>query len=327
MFYLLCVVLCLAVLFIALAGMSAFCLLGARLFRPLVHSSAPARTANRLFGIRILPLLAACVMTFGFALPSFVEFEPRATGEMLSLRLIVLGTFGAFVLVAMVIRAATMVRATMLRRNQWRRSSKKLHLKGVDVPVHCLDESRSVLAVLGIFKPEIFVSREVVQVLSPAELSAAIAHERAHVRSFDNLKQLLLKITRPPRWLGALSLTDAAWINASEVAADEAALAFGASPLDLSAALVKVARLTGRSTMNQAIAASHFLPAVSESSMEARMSHLQELLEDKNSAVPVGTQKGKPRMLFSFGLLVIAYGACVHAALPWVHEALEALVR
>jgi len=326
MFYLLCVVLCLAVLFIALAGMSAFCLLGGQLLGSFVYSSAPARTANRLFGIRILPLLAACVMTFGFALPSFVEFEPRATGEMLGLRLIVLGTFGAFVLVAMVIRAATMVRATMLRRNQWRRSSKKLHLKGVDVPVHCLDGSRPVLAVLGIFKPEIFVSREVVQVLSPAELSAAIAHERAHVRSFDNLKQLLLKITRPPRWLGALSLTDAAWINASEVAADEAALAFGASPLDLSAALVKVARLTGRSTMNQAIA-SHFLPAVSESSMEARMSHLQELLEDKNSAVPAGTQKGKPRMLFSFGLLVIAYGACVHAALPWVHEALEALVR
>src|SRR5260370_14422954 len=39
-------------------------------------------------------------------------------------------------------------------------------------------------------------AREVVQLLSAEELSAAIAHERAHVRSFDNLKQMLLKITR-----------------------------------------------------------------------------------------------------------------------------------
>jgi Zn-dependent protease with chaperone function len=185
--------------------------------------------------------------------------------------------------------------------------------------------------VLGIFQPEIFVARQVAQVLSPEELSAAIAHERAHVRSFDNLKQLLLKITRPPRWIwmkmNTSRLTETAWINASEVAADEAALATGASPLDLSAALVKVARLTSRAVVSEAVTASHLLPVFRGSSMEARMSHLQELLEDAVPSHPAEMRNRKYRILLPLVVLAIAYGTCVNAVLPWVHEALESLVR
>jgi len=327
MFYILCFALCLAVWFIVLSGMSMLCTWGARLLRPLVYSSTSAHTANRLFAIRVLPLFFACLVTFGFALPAFVKFEPRSTGEMISLRLFALGGLGALALIVMGVRAARMVRATALVQEQWRRCSEKLACKGTDVPVYCLNGQRAVLAALGIFKPEIFVSRDVAQLLSPEELSAAIAHERAHVRSFDNLKQLLLKITRPPFWLSSFRLTEAAWINASEVAADEAALTIGASPLDLSAALVKVARLTSRPVVSEAIAASHLLPAACGSAMEARMSHLQELLEDKSSACPVETQSGKSRMLLSLVLLAIGYGISVNAVLPWVHEALESLVR
>ncbi len=327
MFYILCLVLCLAVLFLAMAGMSMLCMLGARLLGPLVYSLAPARIANRLFFIRMLPLFFACMVTFGFALPAFVKFEPYSTGEMVSLRLLVLGALGAFALVAMAVRAAIIVRATALVQQQWRGHSEKLYFKGMNVPVYCLDGPHSVLAALGIFKPEIFVSRNIARALSPEEMSAAIAHERAHVRSFDNLKQLLMKITRPPRWLSTFRLTEAAWINASEVAADEAALAIGASPLDLSAALVKVARLTSRPSVSKMVTASHLLPVACGSAMEVRMSHLQELLEDKNSTCPVDAQNGKSRMLLSLVLLAITYAACVNTVLPWVHEALEALVR
>jgi Zn-dependent protease with chaperone function len=312
-----------------LAGMSMLCQWGARLLGPLLQSSEPARAANRLFAIRILPLFFACVVTFGFALPAFMEFEPRATGEMMSLRLFVLGALGAFVLIAMVIRAVITIRATTLVREQWRRHSKKLYVEGVDVPVYCLAGPRSVMAVLGVFRPEIFVAREVTQVLSADELSAAIAHERAHVRSFDNLKQILLKVTRLPRWLkpSAFGITETAWINASEVAADKAALAAGASPLDLSSALVKVARLTRRAVVGEAVAASHLLPAACGTAIEARMNHLQELLEDQDPSSHQRKKIGKYRVLLPVVLLTIAYAICVNAALPWVHEALESLVR
>jgi Zn-dependent protease with chaperone function len=329
MFYVLCLALCLAVWFIVLAGLSMLCQWGARLFGPLVSSSAPARAANRLFAVRVLPLFLACVVTLGFALPAFMEFEPRATGEMMSVRLFVLGALGALALIAMAIRAAKTVRATTLVREEWRSHSKKLCVEGMDVPVYCLDGPRSVMAVLGIFRPEIFVSREVTQVLSAEELSAAIAHERAHVRSFDNLKQILLKVTRLPRWLkpNTFGLTDMAWINVSEVAADEAALAAGASPLDLSAALVKVARLTRRPVMSEAVAASHLLPVACGSAIQARMSHLQELLEDTAPASGTKRQGRKYPALLFLVLFTITYVACVNAALPWVHEALESLVR
>jgi Zn-dependent protease with chaperone function len=327
MFYILCLALCLAVWFIVLAGMSLVCQWGARLLGSMVYSSAPARTANRLFAIRVLPLLFACVVTLGFAFPAFMEFEPRSTSEMMSVRLFVLGGLGALVLIAMWTRAARTVQATTLVRKEWRRGSKKLYIEGMDVPVYCLEGPRSVLAVLGVLQPEIFVARAVTQVLSAEELAAAIAHERAHVRSFDNLKQILLKITRLPLCRNAVRQSETAWINASEVAADEAALATGVSPLDLSAALVKVARLTSRPVMVAAVAASHLLPVACGSSIEARTSHLHELLEDRGRRCSGERHGGKYRTLLAVVLSGIAYGACVNVVLPWVHEALESLVR
>src|SRR5258708_36091035 len=107
MFYILCFALCLAVWFIVLAGTSMLGLWGARFLGSLVYSSAAARAANRLFAIRVLPLFFACLVTFGFALPAFVKFEPRSTGEIVRLRVLVLGAFGAFSLIAMRLLAAT----------------------------------------------------------------------------------------------------------------------------------------------------------------------------------------------------------------------------
>ena len=77
----------------------------------------------------------------------------------------------------------------------WRRHSKRLRLENIDVPVYCLDGAApgSVLAVLGFFRPKIFVARQIVDTLTRAELMAAVEHERAHVTSFDNMKQLALE--------------------------------------------------------------------------------------------------------------------------------------
>jgi Zn-dependent protease with chaperone function len=326
MFYILCIALCLAAMFLVLAGMSMLCLWSWRFLRLLVLSSAPSTAANLLFAIRVLPLLLAFLVTFGLALPAFVKFEPRSTSEMMSLRLLVLAAFGAFALLAMGIRVVKIVRATTAVQEQWRRRSKKLHVEGMNIPVYCLDGPRSAVAVLGILQPEIFVSREVAETLSPDELSAAIAHEKAHVSSLDNLKQLLLKVVRPPRWLNMLRMAETDWTSASEIAADEAALAAGVSALDLSGALVKVGRLKIQAVVGDAVAASHLLPIASGSAVEARMSHLQKLLEDEGCS-RVEKRNGKRGMFFVLVLPVIAYAICVNGILPWVHEALELLVR
>jgi beta-lactamase regulating signal transducer with metallopeptidase domain len=191
-------------------------------------------------------------------------------------------------------------------------------------PVYRVENSASLVAVAGIFRPRIFVAREITETLSQDELRAALAHEMAHVSSFDNLKQLLLKITRAPRWLKALHNVDAEWTDASEIAADHEALAGGTSVLDLSSALIKVGRLIRPVTSREPVA-SHLVPPTCGSALENRVTCLSEILEGAG-ATPARSGK-RSRVLLPLLLTLAAYIACVNALLPAVHEALEFLVR
>jgi Zn-dependent protease with chaperone function len=324
MFYVLAVALCLAVLFLVLVSTSLLCMTGFRLLLKVVHPTAPGAKANLLFMARILPLALACIVTFGLALPAFLQFEPYSTEEGMGFRLMALAALGAVVLAGMVARGVRLLRATGDAQRAWRQRSQKLHIDGLRVPVYCVENGGSLIAVTGIFRPTIFVAREIARTLSPEELRAALSHEMAHVSSFDNLKQFLLKITRAPRWLKALYAADAEWTNASEIAADHDALAEGASVLDLSSALIKVGRLNWPLATRRAVA-SHLVPTACGSALESRVTRLSELLEGKSAAPAHGAKRGN---LALPGVIALAtYVACIHALLPAVHEALEFLVR
>ncbi len=131
-----------------------------RLARPAASSLAPATIANLLFTVRILPVLMASVATFGFVLPALLKFEPRSTSELVGWPLLGLAILGALALIVMSVRAATILRSTRLVAATWRRHSKKLLLKSIDVPVYCLNDAdagaapSSVLAVFGFFRPK-----------------------------------------------------------------------------------------------------------------------------------------------------------------------------
>jgi Zn-dependent protease with chaperone function len=329
MFYLLSISLCCAVFFIVLAGSSALCMGAGRLLRPAASSLAQITSTNLLFTIRILPVFLASLATFGFVLPALLKFEPRSTGELVSWPLLGLAILGGCVLVMMSVRAATILRSTRLVAANWSRRSKKLRLENADVPVYCLDDAGagSVLAVLGFLRPKIFVAKQIVDTLTRDELMAAVEHERAHISSFDNLKQLVLKVTRIPRWLRVSGGVDSAWTNASEIAADEAALASGISVLDLSSALIKVAALSTHAVVGKTVAASHLVPVESGSCLQARVDRLQEILEGDNPLRQAPTRNGIGKVVIPLVMAVIGYAACVNTVLPWVHDALEALVR
>ena len=216
-------------------------------------------------------------------------------------------------------RCLRLISATRQVQRQWRLAATRLKVPGIDVPLYQVDGPATLLAVSGIFRPQIFIGRQVANTLTPAELSAALIHEMAHVSSLDNLKQFLLRITRLSRQ------ADVDWTNASEMAADEAALACGASVLDLSSALIRVGRLGQGVSMHDAIVASHLLPASPGSSMEARVTHLQELLE--GHCRPHRDAGHGYYVFFPMLALVLSYATSVNAALPWIHDALEFLVR
>src|ERR1041385_555522 len=330
MFYLLSLSLCCAVFFIVLAGASALCMWTGRIFRTAASSLAPTTAANLLFTIRILPVLLASLATFGFVLPALLKFEPRSTSELVGWPLLLLAILGAIVVVVMEVRAATIIRSTRLLAANWGRCSKKLLLKNTSVPVYCLKDgdAGSVLAVLGFLRPKIFVAKQIVDTLTSAELMAAVEHERGHVTSFDNLKQLIFKVTRMPRWLRVAGGADsAAWTNASEIAADEAALASGISILDLSGALIKVAALSSHAVVGETVAASHLVPLGPKSGLQARVNRLREILENDDPVGRTLPPNRRGRIVIPLALAAITYAACVSAVLPWVHEALEALVR
>jgi Zn-dependent protease with chaperone function len=324
MFTMLAIALCLAVMFLVLTGATVLSTAVSRLLLRRMGCATPGTKANLLFALRLLPLALACVVTFGLVLPSFLEFEPSSTKEGMGFRLMALAILGALLLLGMLARGVSILHATSQAQRGWRERSERMNVATLRTPVYRVESGASLLAVTGILRPKIFVGSEIAEALSPDELRAALAHEMAHVSSFDNLKQFLLKSTRAPRWLKVLYQADAEWTNASEIAADREALAEGASVLDLSSALIKVGRLK-RPLAGRDPVASHLVPSACSGALEIRVTRLTEMLEGRDAA-PSG---GVKRMNFFLPMLIALalYLACIHALLPAVHEALELLVR
>lgn len=96
---------------------------------------------------------------------------------------------------------------------------------------------------VGAFAPRVMVSTRVVAGLAPDLLSAALEHERAHVRRRDVLARDLLSVLGLLAWPGVTAAAARVWHEAAEEAADaEAAERYGGSVL--ARALVAVARMS-----------------------------------------------------------------------------------
>jgi Zn-dependent protease with chaperone function len=321
MFYVLCIALCLAVLFLVLSAAIAVSLPLSSVVQRFAVRAAPASAADAIFGIRLAPFVLAGMAGIGLVIPAFLEFEPRSTREMLDWPLLALAICGAAVLLVIACRMAAMLRATRRLERRWMADSVRLDLEGVGCPVYCVKSATSLLAVTGTFRPRIFISAEISQALNLQELSAALEHEMAHLGSFDNLKQLLLRSLALP--FTAFRALDGLWVSASEIAADEDAVRNGASALELSSALVKVGRLSSRLKAPK-LAASHLVPDGCSASTSIRAAHLSELLN--RDVVPDGRRSRLA--LISMGFVLVAiYCASLSALLPAVHVALEWMVR
>jgi Zn-dependent protease with chaperone function len=277
--------------------------------------------------LRLFPLLFAVVFTLGFALPAYLRFEPVASGEAVEPHLTALALLGGAVLLLFAGRLARILLATWRLERSWKRQSSVLSISGTRV--FQFEGELQLVAAAGILRPQIFISRSVAGALSAAELAAAIEHERAHIRSFDNLKQLLLKVTRPPRWMVSLHQAERAWSNQAEVAADRRAVEGGASALDLSAALVKVCRMhQPQIPIGKHALASHLVPGDGRSAVEARVTQLRHMLDGAGLSHPhPHPVRSRLRFPIVVALAVLVYVLVLPAILPAVHQALEFLVQ
>jgi beta-lactamase regulating signal transducer with metallopeptidase domain len=199
----------------------------------------PARhCADLLFAIRMLPSAISLTVTLAFTVPSFVLLEPHAIREPFGNIPVVLGLCGAVLVLLGILNATAAVLAASRTIATWVGDG-RLVKGGSSVPVLRISRVVPALTAAGIFRPLVLISHTVESVLNQNELQSALRHELAHVRRRDNLKKLLLRFVVFP----GMAALEVAWLQATEIAADDAAVSTASEALDLAAALIKLSRV------------------------------------------------------------------------------------
>ena len=197
-----------------------------------------SRVADVLFGLRMLPLGTAAAITAAFTVPSFLLLEPRAVDESIGVAPLVLGLFALVVGISGIANVVIALRQTSRTVSAWSSGAESLQFP-YSLPIFRISQPIPPMTAVGIVHPRILLSSSAEFLLTPAELTTALNHETAHFRRRDNLKKLLLRIVAFPGMRGL----ETAWLDAAEMAADDAAVSNTSEALDLASALIKLSRL------------------------------------------------------------------------------------
>ncbi len=196
------------------------------------------QVADLLFTFRMFPLATAALITATFTVPSFLLLEPREIDEPLGGIPLALGLFGAAVVIIGVGNAVVTLRRASGTISRWTSNAEAVP-NSAPVPVLRISRTLPPMAAAGIVHPRILLSGAAEALLESRELRTAINHEVAHIRRRDNLKKLALRFVAFP---GMRDL-ETAWLEATEMAADDAAVSNADEALDLAATLIKLSRL------------------------------------------------------------------------------------
>jgi len=199
--------------------------------------------ANLLFTLRVMPFVLAAGVTLALAVPSFLLLEPRATNEPLGALPVALGLCG----MAVVLTGLWSASVALLRVSRsialWSREARVVvdSSKGLtdSVPVLRISGAAPPLTAAGILRPSVWLSQAAEFVLTERELRSALRHEVVHIRRRDNLRKLIMRLAAFP----GMAELESAWREATEMAADDAAVSSASEALDLAVAVIKLSRL------------------------------------------------------------------------------------
>jgi Zn-dependent protease with chaperone function len=203
-----------------------------------------ASRARLLFSLRTLPAVVALLAVALLLVPSYLTFEPRHTTESVSFKLGLLALLSATGIALSIYRGIATRRATAKLTSDWLERGRRIEINGIEIEAWQIEHTFPLIAIIGFLRPRLFIANQVLEILTPEEISAALAHERGHLAAGDNLKRGLLQACRDALLIiPSGRLLDKAWSEASEEAADENAARQGNNvALDLASALVKIAR-------------------------------------------------------------------------------------
>lgn len=278
------------------------------------------RVAHILFILRMFPLIAAALMTAALTIPSFLLLEPRSTDETVGRISLTLGTCALTLGLVGFIRTVTALRRTSRAVAEWTRGALPAR-SDTAVPVLTISPAWPSMIAAGILRPKILLSGSAELQLTASELQAALNHEVAHVRCADNLKKLLIRLVAFP----GMTDLEAAWLETTEMAADDAAVATAGDALDLAAALIKLSRMVPQAATTDLTAALVHNPA---STVCARVERLLAWSEENETAAEkrscwCGVSLGLAATFSGVAVLALTYSKL----LVHVHVATEWLVR
>jgi hypothetical protein len=132
-------------------------------------------------------------------------------------------------------------------RRLWQAVAEGRRLSAASMPaeiagteVRLLHTSSPVVFVSGLFRPQIYLSPSLIEVLDRRELRGVLLHEQHHRRTLAPLRGIALEgWLRPLCWLPPARRALVARMAALEVDADAAAVARGVAPATLASALLK----------------------------------------------------------------------------------------
>jgi Zn-dependent protease with chaperone function len=201
------------------------------------HRLTARRNATLLFGLRVLPLISAAIVTVAFTVPSFLLLEPRFSNEWIGVGPLLLGLSCLFVFGYGLHQSISAHLRTSHAVSEWLDGATALDSSS-GLTVYRTGKSTPTLTVVGLRESKVLVSEKAIAALSPEELGTALRHETAHIRSRDNLKKLVFRFASFP---GMRDL-EYSWSLAAEMAADDEAVSSFRDALDLAAALIKLSR-------------------------------------------------------------------------------------
>jgi Zn-dependent protease with chaperone function len=281
----------------------------------------------------MFPLVTAGVITAAFTVPSFLLLEPRTIEEPLGGIPLVLGICGVGLGILGAVNASLALRKASRTVARWTRAAQPLECRA-PFPVLRISETVSAkiparipaMTAAGIVRPRVLLSNTAESMLTANELQTALNHEVAHLRRRDNLKKLLLRFVAFP----GMSNLEAAWLEDTEMAADDAAVANAGEALDLAAALIKLSR-QGPVEFDSDESAADLTAALAHSPASVMNARIERLIawSEVHLAAPRKFSRWR-RVGYGLGAAlatVVVFAVTYSQLLVRVHTATEWLVR
>ncbi len=283
----------------------------------------PRSAARLLFALRISPLVLSLFAVLAFCVPSYLWLEPEMNGERVGLVCMLIAFMGVAVWVPALVRVAAAIRGTARYLHRCERQGRKITVPGENSPALLLADRAPVLAVAGVFRPQLLISRRVMHGLSAEQREAALRHEHAHLAAGDNFKRFMILLAPDAvPFVRTFRGMDQAWAKFTEWAADDQATEGDPQrALSLASALVRVAKMGSKPRLG-------YLSCSLLGSDQQLSERVERLLRPQ-------PQPGKPvrelvPLLTGAGALTalaIAVMTLWPGSLSVVHQALEQLVH